>query len=262
MPGPTNAHGRCDAYVICATPRTGSSLLCGLLESTGVAGCPESYFRLPDEQSWAIRWGIVRSPEGAYTYADYVQAAIAAGSTENGVFAARLMWGTLGEVIDKLGTDSPDLAGRDVDLLSRVFGDVRFVFLRRDHVLGQAVSWLRAEQTNTWFENDQFPREQPEHEPSFDLDRISELVDLIDEHNTAWQDWFASVGVRPHPVRYEYLDADPIGVTRGVLGFLGLELPATREIQVRHKRMADELSAQWIERYRAEMPEISPTPSR
>jgi hypothetical protein len=36
------------SYLLCGTPRTRSTLLCGLLTSTGVAGCPESYFRQPD----------------------------------------------------------------------------------------------------------------------------------------------------------------------------------------------------------------------
>ncbi|GAA3334684.1 hypothetical protein GCM10020358_00070 [Amorphoplanes nipponensis] len=31
--------------LLCATPRTGSSLLLGLLASTGIAGHPEAYFR-------------------------------------------------------------------------------------------------------------------------------------------------------------------------------------------------------------------------
>jgi LPS sulfotransferase NodH len=238
MPRPTSAAGHADSYWICATPRTGSSLLCGLLESSGVAGHPESYFRQPDEQSWAARWGIVRSPGGAFSYADYVQAAIAAGRTENGVFAARLMWGTLEEVVGKLGTVYPDLCGADAGLLNRAFGHARFVYLRRGDILKQAVSWLRAEQTGVWFETDQSEQEQPEHEPRFDFGRIHELVQLIDEHNMAWQEWFASAGVRPHRVRYEDLDADPVGVTCGILDFLGLELPAGREILAQHRRLA------------------------
>jgi LPS sulfotransferase NodH len=44
------------SYFVCATPRTGSSLLLGLLESTGVAGRPQAYFREPDEPLWADRW--------------------------------------------------------------------------------------------------------------------------------------------------------------------------------------------------------------
>ncbi len=49
---------------------------------------------------------------------------------------------------------------------------------------------------------------------------------------------------------YEELDADPVSIASGVLGFLGLDLPAGGEITVRHERLADELNAQWIEGYR------------
>ena len=247
--------GRTDSYLICSTPRTGSTLLCGLLESTEVAGRPESYFRQPDEQSWAARWGIVRSPDGVFEYAEYVRAALASGRTEKGVFAARIMWGTLDRVVDKLGAVYPALTGADIDLLNRAFGHTRFVYLKRDDVLAQAVSWYRAEQTNVWFEIDQSESEQPEQEPCFDFDQICKLVQVIDGHNAAWRAWFASVGIQPHLVRYEDLAADPIGVTCGILDFLKLELPPGRKIQTRHRRLANELNAQWIDRYRAEQAE-------
>src|SRR3954470_5825583 len=32
------------SYLVCATPRSGSTLLCHLLDQTGVAGHPEEYF--------------------------------------------------------------------------------------------------------------------------------------------------------------------------------------------------------------------------
>ena len=244
-----------DSYLICTTPRTGSTLLCGLLESAEVAGRPESYFRQPDEQSWAARWGIVRSPNGVFEYAEYVREALASGRTENGVFAARIMWGTLDYLVDRLGAVYPAITGGDIDLLNRAFGHTRFVYLLRDDILAQAVSWHRAEQTNVWFKTDESESEQPEQEPRFDFDQIYTLVQVIDEHNAAWQWWFASVGIQPHLVRYEDLDADPVGVTCGILDFLQLELPPGRKIQTRHRRLADDLNAQWIDRYRAEQAE-------
>lgn len=243
---------RPDSCFICATPRTGSSLLCGLLESTGVAGRPESYFRQPDEYAWAGRWGIVSRSDGTFTYADYFRAALAAGSTDNGVFAARIMWGTMGEVLGKLAGVYPRFSGLDLDLLQRAFGQPRFVYLRRGDPVAQAVSLLRAEQTGVWFEATQATSQVPQQEPRFDLDRLRARVHLAGAHNAAWQEWFTSAGVQPHPVLYEELAADPVGVTRGVLGFLGLELPAGREIVVQHRRLADDLNAEWISRYRTE----------
>lgn len=223
--------------------------MCGLLDSTGVAGHPESYFRQPDEHGWAARWGITSPSDGACSYADYVQAAITAGSTSNGVFAARIRWGTLDEVIAKLAPVYPDFAESDIGLLNRAFGRTRFVYLRRGDVVAQAVSLLRAEQTNVWFETEQV-RQAPAQEPCFDFDEIDERVQLIEEHNRAWRQWFASAGIQPYRVRYEKLDAAPVRVICGVLDFLKLQLPADREIVVRHRRLADALNAQWIDQYR------------
>jgi trehalose 2-sulfotransferase len=241
------AIGQCgclDAYLICATPRTGSSLLCGLLASTGVAGNPESYFRQQDEQSWAARWGISDS-DGRVEYALYLQSALAAGRSENGVFGARVMWGTLDEIVDKLETVYPDLARRDIDLLNRAFGQLKFIYLQRRDVVAQAVSWLRAEQTQVWVAQ----RDEPQGEPHFEFDRLREMRGIIENHNAAWQTWFTAVGVEPHRVTYEDLDRDPVGMTRRVLDFLGLELPAGRTVQVRHCRLRDRLNAEWVERY-------------
>ena len=238
-----------DAYLLCATPRSGSSLLCGLLASTGVAGRPESYFRAPDEPGRAAHWGIV-GPEGEFDYADYVRSAVAAGRTDNGVFAARIMWGTMGEVVDKLAT-ALEGGGSELDRLEHAFGTTGFVYLERDDVVAQAVSWLRAEQTSIWFETETSRPADAVDEPHFDQRRIEALHQLIIEHNTAWRQWFTRVGVKPHHVRYEDLDRDPIGTARHVLDSLGIALPPGRAIEVRHRRLADELNAQWIERYRA-----------
>src|SRR5438309_9224996 len=52
------------SYLVCATPRSGSTLLCETLEATGVAGRPREYFeelketgvpRRPREYFWGLR---------------------------------------------------------------------------------------------------------------------------------------------------------------------------------------------------------------
>ncbi|MEV4534538.1 Stf0 family sulfotransferase [Asanoa sp. NPDC049518] len=227
-----------DGYLLCGTPRTGSTLLCGLLRDTGVAGRPESYFRVPGEELWARRWQL---PDG-FDYRDYVRAAVAEGSTPNGVFAARVMWGSMDELVAKLG------AGSDLDLLTEAFGRLRFVHCWREDTVAQAVSWARAEQTQFWHPGD---TALPDREPRFDFDQIHELVRTIGEHNAAWRDWFTRFGIQPHSVRYEDLTTDISGVTRGILDFLKVEPPAGHAFVPRHRRQADQLNRDWIRRYRA-----------
>src|SRR5207248_10635207 len=54
-----------------------------------------------------------------------------------------------------------------------------------------------------------------------DLNRLQ----VIGEHKTAWQAWFASAGGGPLRVSYEERDAAMAGGTLASLGFPGLDVP-------------------------------------
>jgi LPS sulfotransferase NodH len=231
------------SYLLCGTPRTGSTLLCALLASTGVAGRPESYFREPDEHAWAHRLGVPVVGDRSFDYRSFVRAVRRAGSTPNGVFGARVMWGTMSRIVDGLGTAA---SGRDLEVLADAFGPLRLVHLRRDDVVGQAVSWARAEQTGYWQDGD-----RASARPRFELDRVAELVRTITEHNAAWSSWFAREGVEAHPVTYEDVTADPGRAVQGILDHLGIELPPDRRPVAPQRRQADEVNADWVRRYHA-----------
>nr|WP_292066262.1 Stf0 family sulfotransferase [Mesorhizobium sp.] len=69
-----------DAYIICGTPRTGSTLLCDLLTSTKRTGAPHSFYRRQDIVEWAEEWKL--PDRGTMSELDfnvaYLNAAIAA----------------------------------------------------------------------------------------------------------------------------------------------------------------------------------------
>ena len=243
-PVTTTEHPAATAYLICATPRSGSTLLCGLLASTEVAGRPESYFRAPDERLWADRWSVSRRVDDSVDYPQFVRAARIAGSTPNGVFAARIMWGTLDELVGHLRRAGS--TGTDLDVVTRAFGPVRFVFLRRRDPIAQAVSWAKAEQTQYWH-----PGNVAVAEPRYDFEEIRHWHALVEQHNAAWQDWFRRHGVHPYELWYEELAADPVGTVRNLLSDLGLPLPPDGKIVARDRRQADQTNADWIARYRA-----------
>ncbi|MGD0810777.1 MAG: Stf0 family sulfotransferase [Acidimicrobiales bacterium] len=242
---------RAGSYLICATPRTGSTLLCGLLGDTGIAGKPESYFRLPDERSYAESWSVPVGSDGPLDYRQYIRAVIAAGSTTNGVFAARVMWGTMEEVVTKLRAAYHHPLGTDLEVLSHVLGRTRFVHLQRGDVLAQAVSWARAEQTGYWQCED---RTAPGRPPRFDLNEVDGCIRTINAHNAAWRDWFGSSAIAPLVVTYEDLVADMARTAAAVLGFVGLELPVDQVVAPRTRRQADELNQEWASRYRSLRP--------
>lgn len=241
------------AYLLCATPRTGSTLLCGLLASTGIAGNPESYFREPDLHDRAQRWGVPFEPDGSVSSRDFVRAAVAVGVTQNGVFGARVMWGTIDPLVTGLRV-TDHAAESDLDVLQGTIGPILLIHLQRQDVAAQAVSWMRAEQTGVWLrtEGADGSREGSAVSPqelTFDFDLIDGYVKLVQQHNAAWIEWFDEQGVTPISVRYEDLVADTVGVTHSILRRLGLD-PTTGRLPASSSSLqGDALNAEWIERY-------------
>ena len=230
-------------YIICSTPRTGSTLLCDLLTSTGVLGRPESYFRPPDEVAWATRFAVATDGDRVRDYPAFVRAVRVAATTANGVFAARIMWGSMHRIAAGLAKPS----GRaDRTLLEDVLGRLAFVHLSRDDTIAQAVSWARAEQTGYWQQGD-----TPQGPPRADVEQMVEILGSITAHNASWRAWFAGNGIEPHHLSYEQLVAEPRDAVAGIAAQLGVEVPAGWRPESRHRKQADRTNEDWATLLRA-----------
>ena len=279
------------SYLVCATPRSGSTLVCQALKDTGVAGRPEEYFealehsgrpRRPEEYFSGVddpsilnqlqRRGISdeptpRSPLWSRTaYDRYLEWAMEQGTTPNGVFGAKLMWGYLGDFVSLL-RNVPEC--RDVplaDLLPAVFPDVTFVRVVRANKVRQAVSLWKAVQTATWRqegEGDPFagvPEDSDvppyksfldEHLPAlrFNYNAISHLLDRILRDEGRWDAFFEHVRIKPVLVLYENFAADYEASTLNVLGRLGLDPPEGFTVEPRMKSQTDGINDDWARRY-------------
>lgn len=223
------------SYVLCGTPRTGSTLLCGLLSSTGVLGHPESYFRQPDEVRWAEQFALPTRDGGVLDYGAFVAKARVTGSTPNGVFGGRIMWGSLERLLVGLGraTGASDLA-----VLEDALGPLAFVHLRRDGLLEQAVSWSRAEQTGYWQEGD-----AATGHVRLDVEKLQEFARTIYGHNAAWRAWFEGQAIEPLALTYEEVVGDHHAAVTRVADHLSVELPTDWRPRPRERQQADEISA-------------------
>jgi LPS sulfotransferase NodH len=237
-----------DSWLLCATPRSGSTLLCGLLESSGVAGHPASYFNRRGLHDYATDWRVAQ-PVGGRIDSVYVQAALAAGRTPNGVFGGRLMAESRPELLADLAAAADEPLRSELELLSDQFGRLRFVHLRRVDAVAQAVSWAKSLQTHFWHPGE--PVEPGAEDPHYDEELIKRLVSTIERFEADWNTWFAEQHINPCEVTYEQLAADPLAVAHQVLDFLDLELPSGHRLVVGHRRQADQINAQWIDRFKA-----------
>ncbi len=227
-----------DTYVICSTPRTGSTLLCELLTSTGIAGVPHSYFRSQDIDRRAADWGL--PPDR--TFESYSKAVRRFTSSENGVLGLRVMWGTLDELLSELRPVHGNLD--DLAVLEAEFGDISFIHLKRGDLVGQAISLFKAEESNYWHST------QPDYsniEVHYNYDEIKRRVDSLKNDDAAWIEWFRRVGVEPFSITYEQLELDAEDTARSVLRHLDLDYSG--EFVAPNEKLADEQTELWRERY-------------
>jgi trehalose 2-sulfotransferase len=215
------------SYIVCAIPRSGSSLLCELLGETGVAGAPAEYFGPRRMEKLQAEWGTV----GLDRYVDELRAR---NSGSNGVFGFKAHFTQLRAAFGEAGA------------VTDAFPDLRFVSMRRGDLVRQAVSYDRAEQTGRWSSRAPAPRS----EPRFDVERIERKVARIRRDQELWDAFFDRGGHNPFRVVYEELVESPAPTVRAVLAFLGLALPSGSGLEApRRRQQADELSEEWVRRY-------------
>lgn len=271
------------SYLVCATPRSGSTLVCRALRESGVAGRPEEYFealvhsgrpRRPEEYFVGVddpsilvhlrqrEMGDEKrevSPLWSRTaYDRYLEWSLEAGTTDNGVFGAKLMWGYFGDFVTLLRHVAEYRDLPLADLLPAVFPELRFVRVIRANKLRQAVSLWKAVQTATWREEESrdIGAEPPyqsflkaqKPQLRFHYGAISHLLNMIIQEEAAWDAFFEHCGVRPTLVLHENFASDYETSTRNLLE--RLELPAPPDPgPPPMKQQSDGINDDWTRRY-------------
>jgi LPS sulfotransferase NodH len=279
------------SYIVCATPRSGSTLVCHALEKTGVAGRPEEYFealrhsgrpRRPEEYFVGAEDPSIRDHLGERSlgseppprsplwsraaYDRYLEWAFEAGTTPNGIFGAKLMWGYFGDFVSLL-RNIPSC--RDIplaELLPAVFPELTFVRVVRANKVRQAVSLWKAVQTATWREDQASAKAAAleddgasppyrsfieEHRPQlrFHYRAIEHLLEQILIEESRWDAFFEHSGIEPVLVLYENFAADYETSTLNLLDRLGLSPPDDFDFEPRMKRQSDRVNDDWVKRY-------------
>ena len=248
---------RYDSYIICTSPRSGSTLLCKLLAATGVAGNPGSYFHEPSLSDWLGYFDLTPDPSAAErdVLAEIFRAAMAKGSLDTGMFGLRLQRHSFDFFTEKLAVLHPEFS-RDVPRLQAAFGRTLFVHLTRRDKVEQAVSFVKAEQTGLWHaapDGTELERLSPPQKLVYDADKIRARYDELSAYDRDWEDWFAAEEISPLRLTYEALSLDPIETLCQTLDELGLERDAAAGVEPSVAKLADGISRDWVARFRSEL---------
>jgi LPS sulfotransferase NodH len=246
-----------DGYIICGTPRTGSTLLCNLLAATNTAGNPDSFYGRQFMSWWAEEWrlpGRDTMSERDFNIA-YLNAAVAAGKGSTGIFGLRLMRENLEELSAILDHIFPRLPS-DRARLEKAFGRILYIHLSRENKLAQAISLVKAEQTGLWHiapDGTEVERLAPPQEPQYDFRRINREVLELERYDTAWKSWFDAQRIEPLRIGYGNLSANPAAALIGICDVLGVQPPNAREVSPGVAKLADEASLDWMRRYHSDI---------
>src|SRR5436305_11544080 len=183
------------SYLICATPRSGSSFLGEALRNTGLIGIPEEYFLPPNKRRWQNAWN---TP----TFSEYMAEVFRRGTSLNGVFGVKLMWGYFGQFRKQIQHLPGNRYQTTHEGLNSVFPKLSYVWMRRRDKVRQAVSHAKARQTNVGIVPDEFVPKTI-REPVFSFQQLHFMVRELETHDVAWQRYFATHGIRPYTVFYE-----------------------------------------------------------
>lgn len=246
---------RYESYIICTSPRSGSTLLCDLLSATGVSGKPASLFHQPSIAAWLEYYGLT---DNMFTSnEDRLQAIFRAahhkGSGDTGMFGLHLQRASFEFFIQQLKVLHPHSAG-DAERIRATFGRTLFIHLTRCNKLDQAISYVKAQQSGLWHkapDGTELERLSPPSPPEFDFDAIAGELARMTAFDDQWHAWFEVEAIYPLRLHYEALSQDPIAILRNVLGALRVDANAAKGIAPGVAKLADGVNAQWAEMYRA-----------
>jgi trehalose 2-sulfotransferase len=261
------------SYLVCATQRSGSTLLCELLRATEVAGVPDEYFErlretgLPRqprqyfeepslgdiaERLAPTKLGRRERPGEFEAWFRYV---IQRGTSPNGVFGAKMMWNYLEDFKTRM-SELPGLGDLSFnERLDTVFPRLKIIFMRRRDKVAQAVSLWKAIQTQRWRTDSESDVEEVDvaeaHDSEYDYAAIEYLLNELHRWDARWEDWFHATGREPIRIFYDEFTASRAATIGRVLDALGIDPPAP-EGKGPMQRQADDLSKDWVVRFRTD----------
>jgi LPS sulfotransferase NodH len=250
------------SFFICASARTGTNVLATALRATGVAGRPLEYFsRQLAQGPFMLRMlGLAAAEDGAPDFVARLPAILRAGRTPNGIFGTTVHCVQLENVMAAIGGSigRPSLlpsaaeSAAAVAALRNVFPDLRFIWLRRENCVAQAISHYRAIRSGRWSEAAREPAPAEPVDIPYNGAEILRLTQGAERDASFWARFLAGAEETTLPLTYEQLAADFPETVRRVLDFLGL--PAA-EIDIPppvYRRQADATSLDWEARFRRE----------
>lgn len=235
------------SYTIWFSQRTGSTLLSQALGSTGIAGKPGEwllnmveYLKEPVEMSaWDLRSNLWQK-----------------GLTPNGVFGLKFsFYEPFFSQIISFFKSLPECQGKQCsrrEIWASAFPNGNHIFMTRRNKIRLAVSWWRAIQSDEWHRARGTKPLKGDRSETYSFEAINHLLLECTMREAGIQAFYAEAGIQPLTIVYEDFISDYNGTIKNILRFLELENEQIEIHQPRIIKLADDLSEDWVQRFRHE----------
>ena len=186
----------------------------------------------------------------------YLGTVIAAATTPNGVFGAKVHWDQFMTLVAKAerlaGAQSAEVPARMPEILRSALPGLRYIWLTRRNEVARAISHYRAKKTDRWHVDSRWLTDDADGagEPGFDFDQIDAFVRAAKSDELRWRQYFQEHEIVPLELSYEDLVRDLEGAVRRVLEFVGSPVEEVRLPPPTLRKLADTRSKEWEARYR------------
>ena len=240
------------SYIIWTSQRTGSTYLCRCLQNCKVAGNPDE-------------WLYAESNHPDKLYEKYnctkpieLQRAIwERGLGANGVFGIKIGFSQPNhDRTISLLKQFPDCSDKSFDsakVLDNAFPGCRHIWITRRNKVRLAVSWWKAIKTGEFHREHGAPPNEKDIRGEYLFEAIDHLYCEASMREAGLQEFFSSTGIIPHTVVYEDFVAGVSSTLVSILDYLNIPIPEDLGLSKKNlEKLADDLSEEWIERYRDE----------
>ena len=218
------------SVILASTFRSGSTYVAETLRENGISGLSIEKFNLI--------WKAATAPDDGLREA---LDAIAATATD-GVFATKIMWPHRNNLAVCLGLDRAQSAD-----LAAGFPGAKWLWVKRQDKIRQAISFWRARSTNRWHVRVRDGSTEPAI--AYDFEAIRNAYREIIMHDICWADFFACAGITPYPIEYEAFLDDPAGQVAQVFEFLDMPPPSEVALRVTLRQQRDGLTEELHDRF-------------
>lgn len=235
------------SYTIWFSQRTGSTLLCKAIESTGVAGNPREWFNCPPDLLTTFK---------KTDYTELQEYLYKLGTTDNGVFAINHSYyephfSQLIETHRKFPA-CPSTAIKRTEIWEHVFPNHRHIFMTRRNKIRLAVSWWRAIQSGEWHVSNDEERKVVDLSNAYSFDAINHLYNECSMREAGIQEFFAEGGITPLNIFYEDFIRNYGRTVHTVLDYLEIDSSSVVIAPPALTKLADDISEEWAQRFREE----------